>query len=247
MVQMFNDMVHEWVSKENINKYGFSPILAAIRMLWKSEFTLSDHWKEVIQHLIALGADLQKSSFEGGTMLDDIMSIVDGPFDSLYLGNAWLDTLRRCDMDVVEYLRNERIYHSIDSRPLPMLYPYWRYDHERFLIILDEIPKISWEWFIDLEGRAFDVLEEFKNFGPASHDIFSDYYCPEDIKNWPFIYPGWQYCAKKVEDGYAYDKQRRIFGLFEDRFERRQRKKAMKLVRAQGIRRGPKIPGAWID
>jgi hypothetical protein len=244
---MFNDMVHEWVSKENINKYGFSPILAATKMLWKSESIFSDHWKEAIQRLIALGADLQKSSFDGGTMLDDIMSIVDRPFDSSYLGNTWLDTLHKCDVDVVEYLRKERVHHSIDSRPLPLLYPHWRFDHERHLIISEEVPIISWEWFIDPKGRAFDVLEEFKNFGPASHDHSSDYYCPENIENWPFIYPGWQYCAKRVEDGYAYDKQRRIFRLFEDRFERHQHNKAMKLARAQGIRRGPKIPGAWID
>jgi len=248
-VKIFNDIVHEWVSKENINKYEVSPILMAIRMLWKSESTLSDHWQEAIQRLIALGQDLQKSSLNGGTLLDDIMGIVDRPFDSLYLGDAWLDILRRCDVDVAEYLRNERVHHSIDSRTSPLL-SHRRFDHERYLVISEEIPRVSWEWFIDPEGKAFDVLEEFKNFGPATHNIFSDYRCPERTENWPFIYPGWQHCAKKVawvEDEYEYNKQRRTFKLFEDRFERHRYKKATKLTRVRGIHKGPKMPGAWID
>jgi len=218
-------------------------------MLWKSESTLSDHWQEAIQRLIALGQDLQKSSLNGGTLLDDIMGIVDRPFDSLYLGDAWLDILRRCDVDVAEYLRNERVHHSIDSRTSPLL-SHRRFDHERYLVISEEIPRVSWEWFIDPEGKAFDVLEEFKNFGPATHNIFSDYRCPERTENWPFIYPGWQHCAKKVawvEDEYEYNKQRRTFKLFEDRFERHRYKKATKLTRVRGIHKGPKMPGAWID
>ena len=248
-VKIFNDIVQEWVSKENINKYEVSPILMAIRMLWKSEPTLSDHWKEAIQRLIALGQDLQKSSFDGGTLLDEIMGIVDRPFDSLYLGDAWLDILRRCNVDVAEYLRNERTHHSIESRPSPLL-SHRRFDHERYLVILEEILRVSWDWFIDPEGKAFDVLEEFKNFGPATHNIFSDYRCPESTENWPFIYPGWQHCAKKVawvDDEYEYNKQRRTFKLFEDRFERHRYKKAMKLTRVRGTHKGHTMPGSWID
>jgi hypothetical protein len=36
--------------------------------------------------------------------------------------------------------------------------------------------------------------------------------------------------------------------IYNDRYERREHKKAAKLARAQGLlRRGPKISGAWID
>ena len=243
-VESFNTMVHEWISEENINRFWCSPIEIAMRMLWEAKFTLAGDWKEAIQHLVALGADLHKC-YHAGILLDNIMDIVDHPFDSLDLGDQWVDTLRRSGVDVVKYLQTERTRYSLDSRSLHMFRPYLSlYEAERYLMISEETQRISWDWYVDPSGKAFEVLEEFKNFGPG---VYSDYYEQCDmLELWPFIYSDWQDCARKVHLGFANLEEKRIARIFEDRMEYRQQKKDVKLARAQGVRKGQKVPGAWI-
>jgi hypothetical protein len=132
-----------------------------------------------------------------------------------------------------------------------MLQPHWKHNYrERYLVISEDPPKVSWEWFIDPEGSAFDVLEEFKNFGPGLHDLQDSFWNLELARdrNWPFFYPSWQYCVQEREEGSTYETYIAIARRAEERFERRWYKKVMKLARAQGLfHKGPKIPGGWID
>jgi hypothetical protein len=153
-------------------------------------------------------------------------------------------------LDVVEYLRTEYCFHFDPSKSLPILDANWRTDYRaRRLVVSEEPPAISWDWFIDANGKAFEVLEEFKNFGPRAVDNFASIRCgPGLLNNWPFFYPWWDYCVARAKLGSYDEYYAAIAQLAEDRFERRWHKKALKLARAQGIRqRGPKVPGAWID
>jgi hypothetical protein len=173
------------------------------------------------------------------------MNGADTPVVSRSLGLAWLDILTEMRLDVVEYLRTEYCFHFDPSKSLPMLEEdfHGKYPHARRLVVSEETPSISWDWFIDANRKAFEVLEEFKNFGPGAVDII-DWYrgCPR-LCNWPFFYPRWAFIVRFRNKNSA-----AIAQFAEDRFERRWQKKAMKLARAQGIlQRGPKVPGAWID
>lgn len=246
-VELFNDLIYSCVSKDNINVYSPSPIVMAMRMLWTSDPTLSNGWKKAIQHLIALGADLRKGSRRSGMLLEDIMNFADGSWKSSRLGDEWLDTLKRAGVDVAEYLKVERFLHSNDRIPYPAMEPHPKFDYRmRHLIFSDEGPGISWDWYIDPEGSAYDVLEEFKNFGPSRHEPCYDWKYPEQIENWPFIYGCWDY-SLDWGLGSSDDKVFATAERWQARFEYRWHKKAEKLVRVQGIRKGPKVPGAWID
>ncbi len=118
----------------------------------------------------------------------------------------------------------------------------------RYLIISLEKPSISWDWFIDPEGQAYDVLEEFKNLRCVT---YIDMHRKDRLGfNWPIIYSMWHWSVA-YRHLYAFyrKKEDSIFvQRANDRFKRRCEKKAMKLAKAQGIlSRGPKMPGAWID
>jgi hypothetical protein len=167
------------------------------------------------------------------------MNEADTPLESKSLGLAWLDILTELRLDVVEYLRTEYCFHFDPSKSLPMLDADWRTDDRaRRLVVSEEMPAISWDWFIDANGKAFEVLEEFKNFGPGAISGLID------SNKWPFFYHRWDRAKFRSWD----ENSAAIAQLAEDRFERRWHKKATKLARAQGLlQRGPKVPGAWID
>ncbi|KAE9364535.1 hypothetical protein N431DRAFT_431390 [Stipitochalara longipes BDJ] len=40
---------------------------------------------------------------------------------------------------------------------------HWTDNRDRYLMISKEPPSVSWEWYIDPTGTAFDVLQEFKD------------------------------------------------------------------------------------
>jgi hypothetical protein len=176
------------------------------------------------------------------------MNGVDDPLESISLGRAWIDILIELRIDAARYLRNEYILHFDPSKSLPMMQERYMTGHRlRNLIINQETLSISWDWFIDAEGQAFDVLEEFKDFG-----CFRIPYGARDDQvdlTWPFVYSKWQWCALQARRYWWCNKDTLAFAeRAEYRFEQRWHKKAMKLAKAQGlIHRGPKIPGAWID
>jgi hypothetical protein len=217
-------------------------------MFGESYPILHHHWKPIILHLIRLGTDLQQGSEPKITLLDDLMNALDSPFESRSLGKEWLDILLESGVCVTDYLRIEHRLHFEPFWSLPVM----QGDYEtnfchRYLIISEETPSISWDWLIDPDGEAFDVLEEFKNFGLGYPSLWDDFCSPEHTYNWPFFYPRWHYCMQ-IRDVDQYKNLLAIHEQAENRFQRRWNKKTMKLAKAQGIiYRGPKIPGAWID
>jgi hypothetical protein len=117
----------------------------------------------------------------------------------------------------------------------------------RYLVFSEHIPRVSWDWYIDPKGPAFQVLYEFRNLGPSIHGPRKDYNSPDAMSHWPYFYPRWQSCRSISYPRSAKAMRSSFIKLFENRFERRWLKKMKKLERAHGIRKSPKIPGSWID
>jgi hypothetical protein len=249
-LKAFDDIVHQLVSQRNINAFQDSPACTAMRMLHKSRPELRNGWKAQIHRLLTLGPELHAwPMIEGGTMLDQIVDIPESPFDSLEVGEEWLTLLESSGVDIGDYLRTEHILQSsYEHGSIPMLSEHVGADaRPRHLVFSEDIPRASWDWYIDPHGHACEALYEFRNLGPPSHDPKQDYKCPDEMSNWPFIYPRWQSCASMPYRCSAKETKRTLIKLFESRSESRWLKKMKKLERFEGIRKIRKVPGAWID
>jgi len=254
----FNRIVNELASKVTIDSFQTSPICAAMRLFYKSEPEFRDAWRESIHRLLALGADLHCSDeWGGGTVLDQILDLVKCPFESRELGENLLSILEDFGLDVREYLKLERL-HQREWKSIPILLPHFSFDDvqefnipRRFIIFSSDYPRISWDWYIDPEGHAFEVLQEFRNLGPMNHGPRRDYRSPEIMFNWPYFYARWDNLPGAVpwwtNTEAKRSSLRNPMKVFENRFERRWLKKMKKLRKAQGIGETLKIPGAWID
>jgi hypothetical protein len=251
-IEVFREIIDEFVSEQNINHFKHSPILISIAMMLRTLETAhcpSDEWIEATRHLIALGTDIHGFKNDGSTLTTSVMGLADHPFDSIYIGDTWLDTLREAGVDVSEHLEAEIIQHieHPKSRTEEILigieYKFSGEENKR---------RISWDWVFSLELGVFDVLNEFKHFGPTQHLVEDDYYDSiihgrGKLHNWPYLYPDWIYCEYWEFGGNIDQNTSKVLKCARSRFERRQRKKALKLAKAQGLHRGPNIPGAWID
>lgn len=230
-LEIFNYCVDECVSAQNINDFNISLVFNAFEeMECCSDIDLRRGWKSAIKTLVVMGAHL----FGGcPSLLDDIVLLAQNPFDSVELGTEWLDILRDAGVDIVQYLRMEfeMHKHNPDIRPA-YTRPHDTLCKKRQVITSNGTTRVSWDWFIDPKARAYELLNEFKCV-----DWFNDSFngCRKPL--FEIKYPKW------LEYEEAVEAQR----LAEARFARRQRKKAWKLARAQGFRKGPKVPGAWID
>ena len=193
---LFARVVYDCYTKDNIADSAYAPLAAAAkRFVWSSP-NLRYRWKPIIRHLISLEADLHQGFFryKKTTILDDLMNALDGPFESRSVGQAWLDVLMESGIDVVKYLRTEYQLHFDPSTALPMIHEISKFDYRRrYLIISLETPSVSWDWFIDPEGQAYDVLEEFKNFG-TFHFPFGSWLDNANL-HWPIVYSRWQWFA----------------------------------------------------
>lgn len=251
-VQLFNDLVDEFVSRETVNKFKDTPIKLAMRMLWISEPKLYDEWKKVIRHIIGLGADISNGQGSEGTLLDDIMNLVARPVDSLYLGREWLDVLSKSNVDLRKYLRTESSLRFEEIESSWMLRPDFRSDYRpRGINISEEPPSVSWDWYIDPAGPAYELLTEFKDFGPIPSDFIyfgylddDDLFVEEEDQNWPFFFSLWQ---DRLRKGWRDPMTLKFGRLVEARFENRQRKKAKKLANDRKNFRSLKMPGSWIE
>jgi hypothetical protein len=255
-LEAFRGIVHEFIAPITLDAFDVSPITTAVRMLRKSTPEFRYNWKQLIHQLLPLGSNLHSPRLlEGETMLDQIMDTAESPFESEDVGEEWLAILESSGLDIENYLRTERLYQYDGSTPL--ITPHLRSSssldcfRDRYTIFSESSPRISWDWYIDPEGHASEVLHEFRNLGPMEQDLSYDYEYPERMFNWPYRYPRWQYlqpalkwCTTSEETRSFY---RTLIKIFDDRFERRWLKKVEKLRRAQGIGKGPKVPGAWVD
>ena len=255
-LEEFNKIMHAFVSKDTIDAFEISPLYTAMRMLHKSDPEARNGWEETMHHLLDLGPNLHVNLMvEGSTILDQIMDIAQSPFESQEVCEEWLLVLGSFGLDIEEYLQTERLYQYEGS--VPILSPHLWSSHftddglYRYTIFSKDSPRVSWDWAFDPEGHATEVIHEFRNLGPMSHEPFEDYQNPEKMFNWPYFYPKWQSFRGAFYHYMSTEEVRsscKIYiAVFEKRFERRWLKRGGKLQRAQGIKKGPRVPGAWID
>jgi hypothetical protein len=248
--------MHDFMSKDTIDAFEISPLFTAMRMLHKSEPEARNGWEKTIHHLLDLGPNLHVNRMVvGGTILDQIMDIVQSSFESQEVCEEWLLVLESFGLDIEEYLKTERLYQYEGSvaKTVPHMGSFLIMNEHRYryTIFSKHSPRVSWDWAIDPEGHAAEVSHEFRNLGPVSHEPFRDYQYPEMMFNWPYFYPKWQ-SLRRAFNHYTNTQEVRSscrisIAVFEKRFERRWVKRAEKLQRAQGIKKGPRVPGAWID
>jgi hypothetical protein len=251
----FNEMVTEFCSKDTINGFDWSPLYTAMNLLHDSGPDSRNGWEKLIHRLLTLGPDLHKSirSSIGGTLLHEVLSIAQYPFESGELGEQWLRILERSGIDIEEYLRTERFVRGDASLPILLFEHQWQPNRTArtrcaYIIFSESSPRVSWDWYIDPQSHAVEVLNEFKNLGPSSYDIPKGYQYPERMVNWPYFYPRWEVCYGHSFYYVMKEYRMKYFKTpFENRFERRRLKKARKLYKAQGIGKRKRIPGAWID
>lgn len=235
-------------------------------MLHNSELVVREDWTNWIHQLLDLGFDLHSPSglLSRRPVLDHIMDIADSSFESMEIGEEWLDTLEGYGFDVGDYIQTEYLQHHKGSRGLPIWHmgQGWLDDRiddddnrgfrSRVTIFSENTPsRVSWDWYIDPKSHAFEVLYEFRHLGPSYHNFCHRSNLPGAAINWPFSYPCWRTHRVSLNWGrYVGDKMRSIQTFlknFENRFERRWLKKIQKLERAQGFGKRPKVPGGWID
>jgi len=240
--------VYSCYTKDNIADSAPAPLAAAAKWFVWSSPNLHYRWKPIIRHLISLKANLHQGFFriKGKTILDDLMNRSASSFESRSVAQVWLNVLMESGIDVMKYLRIEYQLHFDPSTALPMIHEISEFEYRRrYLNISLEMPSVSWDWFIDPEGQAYDVLEEFKDFGGFRPPPGSAFLPFNEL--WPVVFSRWQWLAEDLQFVCG-DKDYIILVQRAHRFERRCEKKAMKLAKAQGIfHKGPKMPGAWID
>jgi hypothetical protein len=249
-IEGFREIVDEVVSEQNINEFMHSPILYSMAGMLEAPRTAHgpfDEWMEMTRRLIALGADIHGFKDDGSTLTMSIITgLADHPFDSIYIGDVWLDTLRGVGVNDSEYLGAE-LMHDIEfwksqsQSETPLILRCWEISEEANKC------RISWDWSISSESSVFDVLNEFKHFGPTQHSSLNDYCYPENLYNWPYVYPDWKYCEECDDEGHKPVRTPELLERTKIRFERRQRKKVFKLAKAQGPHQSPNMPGGWID
>ena len=245
---LFNLIIEKWVTPDNVNDYDFPPILLGLEGLRDDMARGSpeaiNHWKLALRKLIRIGADINKVYYyewDHMTLPRVIMSMTDHPLDSKALGDEWIDVLRGAGVNVSQYLSMELGLQDISFGNFEARFEAWDGPRLRKISVGGR-PEISLDWYIAPEGEAFDSLYEFRYFGPGLR-----YHGGLEPATWPYSHPFWHAYADRVERGWATEVQIRVVKLLEDRLERRQYKKAMKLARIQGLHKGPKIPGSWID
>ncbi|KAE8452504.1 hypothetical protein EG329_000407 [Mollisiaceae sp. DMI_Dod_QoI] len=253
-IQYFRSKVHYWVTEENINLFEPSPLAVVIKRMCDLSIDQEEFhkWKEIGSYLVAKKADIHKVSYWQGhrkSLIEIAWFFIHHPFDSSTIGMRLLETLDAGNVELGEYLRVERQYYY-RAKWLPGL-PFVELVTPRLRVvhIADKEPfSLSWDWWIDPEGVASEVLHEFRHFGPVWHDIFDYKFEPTQVlRSWPFMYPFWSCCLQFKSLHYPGDYERKIADRFKTRFERRWQKKMTKLAKIQGTYKKPKMPGMWID
>jgi hypothetical protein len=255
-IDEFEPVIEDWVTRDNINLFEDSPIICAIRSLASDIFPFHmDRWIEALLKLIRLGADLhRRSETTGLSLLHEILAVTYYPFLSSGVFNFWVGVLTEAGVDMNRYLKVELdLYHKGNPIFIEELD-----NRRRYIIVNMDIygnPHFSWDWWIDPHSPAHDVLEEFRNFGPACHDIVGK--VPDSSlkagDNYPFFYRLVHNTNQPPKESPKYaiqnwDDRNFQIGLWNTRGERRRKKKALKLAKARGLYGKPfRLPGAWIE
>ena len=181
-IHFYYRIVNLWIQRENVNllfsNWGISPIPMpmALRILWISDPTTHELWKQAIRDVLSLSVDLHAILRYGDgrviILLCHILDRAEQPFEPMSLGHKWLEILSESGLDIVKYLEVESEIYCNSFQTLPMMARlYDTGDRDQYLIISKEPPIISWEWYIDPAGRAFDVLHKFRDLGIGPQDM----------------------------------------------------------------------------
>jgi hypothetical protein len=217
-------VIDSWVTEQNVNEFSPSPLKAvgeAIKWCYKSAIYATEEYqlgKTLVRKLISLGASIHYRDGNYWSLLESLITSIDDPFESRFLGDFWLDALSQAGVDILKYIQVEI--------PTPKETPFFYREIEWVpLYTLQKPFMMFWDWYNNPLGPAFDVLEEFKYFERSR-----TYFGRSEKYNWPFIFPDWHWSSQD-----------------DQRFKRQQLKKTAKLTRAQGLsRKRPRMPGAWI-
>jgi hypothetical protein len=249
------DVINEWVTEENINILEYSPLVAALRSTLKSRGVDpgpkdASRCTLILKRLIRMGGDIHRFFPELGTsLLDDIIALTTCPFEFRFLMGLWANSLALSGIDIQSYVEAEMAF-----RPLP---------HQRSLPSIDERQRILlfsptshipiwWDWQIPINSHAYDVLEEFRNFGPpAQARITSEIGRLGELDNSPFHYSPWLICMLQLEWHLRIDYPTSETGeaVVKKRMRRFERKVEKKLRKRKGrkFEEVRSMPGAWID
>ena len=184
------------------------------------------------------------------TPLDHLLIHTSHPSDGNLVAMDWLTILEEEGYDVVEYLQEEIALHRAQQMCTTdkcLFVP------RKLVFHTGDLPSVSWEWWIDPLSAASLVRSEFKhlNYHCIDHDgcdTFSHLW--ERDRFWPFGYPAWSSAfephilPERYPDWVLW--QQRV-ELNQTRVDRREKKKRVKLARAQGIFRPYHMPGTWVE
>lgn len=103
-------LIDFFATKQNVNEYIYSPLQAvatAIRERYSyAIFTTEDFQcgKTLIRKLISLGASIHYRDYAGRSILNQLMTSTNNPFDSMFLGEFWLDAFSQAGVDILQYM-----------------------------------------------------------------------------------------------------------------------------------------------
>ena len=174
-----------------------------------------------------------------GTPLDELFRYTQTPFEARSIADAWLDILSDEGYDVVAYLHREMKEHSA---PLHQTCNHRISEMPRYLVFeVDGHPSVTWDWCIIRDSSALLLFDEYIQMIGLT-DATPGYF---DYRgHWPIVYPEWYKdlwwdCADLL-------RSERLNDLAQRRANRRERNKASKKARAQGLKAPDTMPGTWL-
>ncbi|KAL8716421.1 MAG: hypothetical protein Q9220_000328 [cf. Caloplaca sp. 1 TL-2023] len=212
-------------------------------------------WSPFIRKLLRLGADIhaERSDLvrlegEARTLLDELFTSRDDPFDEINFAQEWLSMLAEAGYDTKVYLEHERrIRDRHNERRSKAYLNFYKPGEPRqlFFKIDDDRPSVSWDWWIDPSAAASLVCTEFLHMNlhhrmPRTADPCEHTY--------PFVYPLWSDACKPwigCSEPSAQIMWREKARLARNRLDRRARK--IYPDHCTCTRKSSSIPGAWID
>jgi hypothetical protein len=239
-----------WVTDENVNLFQPTPLDIVTRRLCNLSINPTEYHKlnEIASYLIAKGAKFHWVDRRGekNCLLLAAIAFTSHPFDSQILGKRLLEMLAASNVDVAEYLAFERQHHPKGLTNPHDYYGLWPYYYDPRAVKLDineEHPfSLSWDCWVDPEGTAFTVLQEFRNFGRAEDFIGGQMWPAGWSFDWPFFYPNWIGGLRK----WPIEQEKALLERFQQRSGHRWNKKMIKQAKIQGTYKMPKMPGTWI-
>lgn len=238
------------------------------------------HWSSVFRSLVEKGVDVHQPVFPddghagSGSAYMHIICAADDAFVADEYVHEWLTIIEASGVPIQSYIKREiedisRHWDDwndersgMDKRP--------RYcanlvRRRLEVISFHGLPALSWRWSYSSSASAFEVLEEFQNFGPRGITRLGSYHfpaTPENVQTWmrfadgrePMLYP---YTIRALDCLWApnpryygfkqcqYDSYKLASDIRSQRFVRRQAKKWKKAN--LGKKSLAVMPGSWVD